>query len=120
MKKVLSIGNCSYDDSRIGRMLQGVGAAADRARDAEDAKAKLQNGDYGLVLINRVFDANGASGIEFVTQLKKDHPDLKIMLISDYPEAQATAVVAGALQGFGKSELSNPDTHAKVKEALGE
>lgn len=120
MKKVLSVGNCSYDDSRIGRMLQSVGAASERARDAEDAKAKLKAGGYNLVLINRVFDANGASGLEFVAELKKDHPDVKTMLVSDYPEAQANAVVAGALQGFGKSQLSDPDTQAKVKQALGE
>lgn len=120
MKKVLSVGNCGYDDSRIGRMLSAVGASADRAHDAADAKAKLQQNQYGLVLINRIFDANGASGIEFVSELKKEKPDLKIMLVSDYPDAQATAISNGALPGFGKSQLSDPDTHAKVQQALAE
>lgn len=118
MKKVLSVGNCGYDDSRIGRMLAAIGTAADRAHDAADAKAKLGQNEYGLVLVNRVFDASGASGIDFVSELKKEKPDLNMMLISDYPEAQARAISNGALPGFGKSQLSDPDTHARVKDAL--
>lgn len=118
MKKVLSIGNCGYDDSRIGRMLVALGTSADRAADATEAKTKMGQNHYGLILINRIFDSNGASGIDFVSELKKENPSLKIMLVSDYPDAQASAISNGALPGFGKSQLSDPDTHAKIKQAL--
>jgi len=33
-----------------------------------------------------------------------------IMLVSDYEEAQDAAVASGALRGFGKSQLYEPQT----------
>ena len=34
-------------------------------------------------------------------------PSLKMMLVSNYPEAQQEAIVAGALPGFGKREIGS-------------
>jgi hypothetical protein len=41
------------------------------------------------------------------------------MLISNYPDAQARAVAAGALQGFGKSEMMARGTRDILASALG-
>lgn len=120
MNQVLSVGNCGYDDSRIGRMLATAGASADRAHNAEDARAKISAGHYKLILINRVLDADGSNGIDLLGALKKEYPAINFMLISDYPEAQQSAINNGALPGFGKSQLSDPETQEKVRNALAE
>jgi hypothetical protein len=41
------------------------------------------------------------------------------MLITNYEEHQQAAMQAGALRGFGKAELSSPETAKRLAEALG-
>jgi hypothetical protein len=79
----------------------------DSADSATEAITSLQQTHYDLVLVNRVFDANGDSGLKLIKQLKGDS-NLKVtpvMLISNYPDAQADAQAAGALPGFGKEQI---------------
>ena len=69
-----------------------------------------------LVLLNRElgYGFEPDTGVEMIYELKQRQPDLHIMLISDSAEAQAAAVAAGALPGFGKRQVTSP----KVKEIL--
>jgi len=63
---------------------------------------------FDLVLINRVFDATGESGLDLIAEMKKS-PELAaipVMLISNYPEYQRQAVELGAVVGFGKNDLN--------------
>jgi hypothetical protein len=41
------------------------------------------------------------------------------MLVSNYAEAQAAAVAAGAVPGFGKREIGQPRVAQLIREALG-
>ena len=41
------------------------------------------------------------------------------MLVSNYADAQSAAVDAGAVRGFGKSQLGEPDTVKNLKIYLG-
>lgn len=76
---------------------------------------KLSSGDYALVLVNRVFDYGGESGIDFIADLRTAGILTPVMLVSDYPEAQAAAIAQGALRGFGKSQLSLASTAEMVR-----
>lgn len=119
MSVVLSVGQCGFDDSRLSRVVGAVGATLQRASDVASAERMLAAGAYDLVLVNRVFDATGESGIEFIRRLKVDRGILTpVMLVSDYPEAQAAATEAGARPGFGKSQLSDPEVIDRLKLAL--
>jgi len=40
------------------------------------------------------------------------------MLISNFPEAQDHAVAAGALRGFGKTQLYNDSTAKLLRQAI--
>jgi hypothetical protein len=40
------------------------------------------------------------------------------MLVSNYADAQAAAVAAGALSGFGKREIGNPKVKQLLENAL--
>jgi len=41
------------------------------------------------------------------------------MLVSKFPEAQKSAKTAGAVYGFGKAELGNPDVVQRLAVILG-
>jgi DNA-binding NarL/FixJ family response regulator len=69
-----------------------------------------------LLLLNRQLDwgFEADTGVELIRALRAKFPHVKMMLVSNYPEAQAEAVAAGALPGFGKREIGT----AKVKDAI--
>src|SRR4051794_39033215 len=107
---VLSVGQCGFDDSRIAGLVRDeLGAHMDRAHTAADARRKLAEKKYDLILLNRIFDGDGQSGIEFITEVKQQQHAPPVILISDYSDAQQAAVANGAYPGFGKSSLSSPE-----------
>lgn len=120
MSVVLSIGQCGYDDSRIGQVVRSaLGATLDRAASPEEAQQKIAARKYDLVLVNRVFDAGTGMGVDFIAEYRKTHPDAPpIMLVSDYADAQAAAVTNGALPGFGKSAIASPQVAESLRAAV--
>jgi len=122
-KRVLSIGQCAADHMSITWTLRGnFDAQVISADNLEEARRQLQDGEFQLVLVNRVLDANGASGLEVIKQLKAEEGaarDVPVMLVSNYDDAQQQAVRAGAIPGFGKAALRNPAVVALLKQYLG-
>jgi len=59
--------------------------------------------------------------MDFISQVKSDldFKDLPVMLVSNFEDSQEEAVQRGALRGFGKSALRNPQTLELLKKALG-
>ena len=111
--RVLSVGQCGYDHGSISRALQqACGVNVDGADTHAQALStlKAEPGRYSLVLINRVGDRDGAPGLILVRTLKADPAlaELPVMLVSNYADAQAEATTAGALPGFGKSDIGSP------------
>jgi CheY-like chemotaxis protein len=116
---VLSIGQCGFDDSRLSGLVRDtLGASMDRAHSAGDAIRKLAEKRYDLVLVNRIFDGDGQSGVAFVSEIRRQENPPPVILISDYADAQQAAVANGAMPGFGKSSLSSPETAERLKKAL--
>lgn len=119
-KKVLSVGQCAYDHGNLTRALAGeFGVEVEPAATADEALSAVRRGGYALVLVNRVFDADGGSGLELIRAVKAESSAVPVMLVSNFPESQAEAVAAGAAEGFGKASLSSPQTLAKLRECLG-
>lgn len=117
---ILSVGSCGFDDSRLGRMLrENVGALLDRAHTAADAQQMMGEKQYALVLVNRVFDGDGDSGVDFIASAKRAGHQTPMMLVSDYSDAQRAAVENGAITGFGKSTMTTPDVINRIKTAIG-
>lgn len=111
--RVLTVGHCDLDHQALCRLLDSCGdvevASADRMADAVDA---VRSGSYDLVLINRIFEFSGESGIDLIRKLRADPETCAsvLMLVSNLEEAQQQAVAAGAVRGFGKAELDSPQT----------
>jgi two-component system chemotaxis response regulator CheY len=121
-RKVLSVGQCATDDSKLRRALESRYAIDLVAVDTtEEALTHARQGGYALVLVNRVFDHDESSGLDLIRTLKADPAlaALPVMLVSNFPDAQADAVAFGALVGFGKGSLSATATFALLDPILG-
>jgi CheY-like chemotaxis protein len=112
-RKTLSVGQCMADHGRIAHVLHSTfGAEVVSADTAGEALQRLREDAFDLVLVNRIFDRDGDSGIDLIRQVNTDERLRKvpIMLVSNYEDAQARAVAAGAQLGFGKASLHEPET----------
>jgi two-component system chemotaxis response regulator CheY len=121
-KRVLSLGQCGADHAAISWTIRSAcDAEVVSASTADEALTLLRDEDFDLVLVNRVFDYDGDSGVNFVSRLKADGAlkGVPVMLVSNHEDAQAEAVRGGALPGFGKSALRHPQTAARLRQVLG-
>ncbi|MCH7799483.1 MAG: hypothetical protein IID28_13730 [Planctomycetes bacterium] len=103
------VGHCWAD--RIG-LKSAVKRAVRGARvERADTMAALQKHlDGGAVfLVNRVLGGGfrTGNGVELIQDLARDGVTPAMILISNYADAQAEAEAAGALPGFGKSQLGD-------------
>ena len=74
-----------------------------------------------LLLLNREmpYGFDDSEGIDLIRKLRTKHPGVKMMLVSNYPDAQAAAVAAGAVPGFGTREIGTSRVQQVLREALG-
>ena len=120
-KRVLAVGNCDYDHGSIRSLIEdNFEARVARAHGPKDTMAALRAEDFDLVVINRRLLRDQSDGIAIIEQMKADDRlgDIPVMLITNYPEHQQRAIAAGAKPGFGKAQLLDPATLAKLREFL--
>jgi two-component system chemotaxis response regulator CheY len=120
-KKVVLVGHCGPDSSYLRMAV----ASADRslkvfmADDADELNQMLTDG-VDLLLLNRElgWGFEESEGVEVIRQLRSRFPQVKMMLVSNYPEAQAAAVAVGGVPGFGKREIGSPRVAEVIRSAL--
>jgi len=120
-QRILSVGQCGFDHESLTRFVQGsLGLEIERAETATDALESIGRKPYDLILVNRVFDQDGDSGLEFIRKLKAEANgnSTPVMLVSNYKDAQKQAQEAGALPGFGKNDLGTDEASSKIRSAL--
>ena len=120
-KKVLSLGQCAADNYAISQFLaSNFSAQGSEADSISEALDLLRVAPADLVLVNRIFDVDGDSGLDFISLLKEDPAlaPIPVMLVSNHADAQQQAVARGALRGFGKAGLGDTKTVNLVKDAL--
>ena len=122
-KKIALVGHCGPDSSYLRMAVsRAVKDAKVLAADDDHELHRLVEDGVDLLLLNRVLDYGFSSdeGVEIIRKLREKHPQLKMMLVSNYPEAQAEAVEAGALPGFGKREIGTPRVTELLRQAVAE
>lgn len=120
-KKVALVGHCGPDSSYLRSAVSSSVRGATILMIDEAARLEKALGDgLDLVLMNRQLDwgFETEEGVELISQLRNKHPNVKMMLVSNYPEAQQEAVAAGALPGFGKREIGTSRVRELLKSAL--
>ncbi len=119
---VLDVGQCDFDHENISRMLsESFSADVEQATTSEEALRAVLAGHYDLVLVNRILDADGASGLDLIERLQS-HEETRatpVTLVSNYADAQDAAVALGAKRGFGKDTLASPETRDLLASLLG-
>ena len=121
---VITVGQCGYDNSRIRSLIRSIDSTVeiketDSHQETMEVLASL--GEAALVLVNRVFDMDGSSGMDLISQLKSKESEfaaIPVMLVSNYEKSQAEAIANGAIPGFGKSELQSVETRRKIESVL--
>src|SRR4029453_17207761 len=98
-KKVALVGHCGPDSSYLRMAV----TQADRtvqvlaADDTGGLNAVLSKGGDLLVLNREMpYGFDDSEGVDLIRKLRAKHPGVKMMLVSNYPEAQSAAVAAGA------------------------
>lgn len=122
MPRVLSVGNCGADEMSLRQYFRRHFQADLQAVDDGAAALEfLRSARPDLVLVNRLMDLTGDSGLDVIASIKAvpQWDDVPVMLISNYQDWQAKAEAAGALPGFGKAQLGSQETAARIAAALG-
>lgn len=120
-KRVGLVGHCSPDSSHLTMAITAAvpGAKVIRVTDDQGVERLLKDG-VDLLLVNRKMEPGYADdlGTDYIRRLLEKNANVKVMLISNFPEAIMESVEAGALPGFGKNELLTPATKQKLQDAL--
>jgi hypothetical protein len=122
-KNVLLVGHCGPDSSYLRMVIKkAVGDVSIlSADDSQELTRALADNDIALVLFNRElgYGFEPSTGAEMIGRLRMGSPNLKMMLVSNYPDAQQAAEMAGALPGFGKRDLGSPRVTQLLRDAIG-
>jgi len=122
-KKVALVGHCGPDSSYLRMAVSKAGRDIQvLAADDDDELKQLLDGGVDLLLLNRQLDYGFSEheGVALIRTLRAKYPRVKTMLVTNYPDAQAAAVQAGALPGFGKRELGSSRVPELIRAALSE
>ncbi len=117
--KILLVGHCRADSfamqAALGRYAPG--AVFVRANDTEELRT---HADADVFLVNRVLEGRfgSESGVELIAALPEGARQ-RAALVSNLPEAQAEAVAAGAVEGFGKAEMYSDRARATIEGLVG-
>jgi two-component system, chemotaxis family, chemotaxis protein CheY len=120
-KRIALVGHCGPDSSYLRMTIKSAlkDATIVAADDDQELHGVLTDG-VDLILFNRElgYGFSETLGVKVIERLHEGNPGLKMMLVSNYAEAQAAAVAAGALPGFGKRELGTKRVTELLREAL--
>lgn len=121
-QRIVLVGHCGVDAPRLEAEVSRLLPSADvLSVNSEDELESVCEEGADLLLINRQlpFGFETEEGVELMRDLQQAHPNVKMMLISDRPDAQDQAREAGGVEGFGKADLGRGGTMAdKLREAL--
>lgn len=118
-KKILLVGHCGVDGPRLKDELSRAlpGTPVERINSDADLERAVGEGE-ALFLVNREPVGFEGEGLDIIRKVKSNNPGCKVMLVSDYEDAQREAQGAGAMKGFGKSEMGSQRLAEHVKQAL--
>ncbi len=112
-KRVLDVGNCGPDHWAIRDLIQRqFDAEVIQAHGTDDTLDELRSRHFDLVLVNRLLDRDQTEGLDVIRKIKADATlaPVPVMMVTNFPEHQAEAVRAGAVEGFGKLQLQDGRT----------
>ena len=122
IERIALVGHCGFDSGSLLRLANRAAPDAEVVRVNDQASLDGVADAGTLLLVNRVLDGRfdaGGSGVDLIRAYAGRDRGPKIMLVSNYEDAQQQAEDAGALPGFGKSQVADPAVAQRVAEAVG-
>jgi len=115
---IAMVGHCVADEMMLKQFVKkhAPDAKYERVMD-EDALEKVLN-QHALLLVNRKLDGDFQNESGFGVIERANDSRAKAMLISNLPDAQQASIESGGLPGFGKSQLGEPSSLERLKEAV--
>lgn len=121
-KRIVLVGHCGPDSYALKAAVSRFVPDAAVVLVMDDAELERELPTADLLLINRVLDGDYAleAGVDLIRRIRASDLERKpaMMLVSNFPEAQAEAEAAGASPGFGKRDLYAESTGTKLRAAL--
>jgi two-component system chemotaxis response regulator CheY len=120
-KKVALVGHCGPDSSYLRMAIsRSIKDAKILAADDDTELSKVLEEGVDLILFNRElgYGFSEPLGVNCIAKLSSSKVPAKMILVSNYPEAQAAAEAAGALPGFGKREIGTQRVTDLLKAAV--
>ena len=113
------VGHCNVDGPRLQRELSASfpKVRVTRVNSVEALEGAIGEG-VDLLLVNREPVGFAEDGLTIIERVHEAHPETTVMLVSDYEDAQAAAVSAGAVAGFGKQMMGTMEMAEVVRKAL--
>ena len=121
MKKlVVTVGHCDPDHASLQRLVSDFDCEIAQVHSLSEIQDLQNDRSIVLLLVNRVFDRCGSSGIELIKQIKsaEETREIPAMLISNFEDSQQESMAAGGIAGFGKAQLNLPETKNKLSQVL--
>lgn len=117
-KKIVLVGHCGPDSYALKSAVGMAAAGAEVVFANDDVALAKEIPEADLLLVNRVLDGDFADdgGIKLIGKLAA--AGAKVMLVSNFPDAQAEAEKAGALPGFGKKTMYAAETQERILGAM--
>jgi DNA-binding NarL/FixJ family response regulator len=120
-KKVALVGHCGPDSSYLRMAIQRAEPGVQILSADDDAElSRVLEAGVDLILFNRQLDYgfDDSEGVNLIRKLSKHFPRTRMMLVSNYPDAQQAALSAGAVPGFGKRDIGSQKVTQLLKDAL--
>lgn len=120
-QRIVLVGHCGIDaprlEAEVSRCLPGADVIS--VNSEEQLQDVCEEG-ADVLLINRQlpFGFEAEEGLELIQEIQQMHPEVKMILVSDRPDAQEQARRAGAIEGFGKADLGTGKIEGCLREAL--
>lgn len=107
------VGHCGPDASMLRSAIRRAVPSATFADVREDAGLAPHRNARSAWIVNRALDGDFgvADGIALIA---REGGSVRAALVSNFPEAQRAAEAAGAMPGFGKSDLNSEATARKL------
>jgi len=121
MRHVVIVGHCGLDESTLSafaRRATGDDMRVHFVRGDSELEERLSH--HYLLLVNRQLSGEFStdSGVELIRRITAYEDPPVAMLISNYEDAQKAAQEAGAVKGFGKSAMDEPETLNLIRRVL--
>ena len=109
IKQIVLVGHCGFDSQMLSKFASSASGGIPICSCKSEAQLNEYKNEESLLLINRVLDGDFEStrGVELIKKLAEAPCPPKMILISNYEDAQQLAEANGAMPGFGKSDLHN-------------